>query len=177
MRRSTIANTCLVIASLLAPAAAFGRAPGFGAEFRVEEPKPEVVSYQSYAGLSELVNKICDDAIDHFKGFYGPGLVVVEPLKTIGLFQDGKQSELGVTIADQMLAMVNNDTFVSSRDYVPPKEGAASSGPQRLRGVLQEVDGYLRVHISGVNGQGERLSFVANVEMSEAIYRALHTYL
>ncbi len=175
--------TSMLLAALISTPAVAGQQRQFGAEFEVKPPAPEVVSYESYAGLSELVTMICDDAINHFKGFYGSGLVAVEPLKTIGPFQAGKQSELGITIADQMMAMVNNDTFAGSRlraaMATPAKEGKEpeAATTQRLRGVLEEVDGYLRVHINGVNNKGERLSFVANVEMSEAIYRALHTYL
>ncbi len=146
-----------------------------GAEFIVEEPPVEVVTYQSYSSLSELVSMICDDAILRFQGFYGPTVVTVNPFSSIGEFQRGKQSRLGITIADQMIAMVNNDTIMlNEEDYAV---GPGREIPQRLKGVLQEVEGYLRIHISGVNVFGERLSYVANIEMSEAIYRSLHTYL
>ena len=143
----------------------------FGAEFIVEAPNPEVISYQSYAGLSELVTMICDDAINRFQGFYGATVVSVEPFINIGQFKENKMSKLGVTIADQMIAMINNDTIVHS------KKAGRYKIEQQLKGVLQEVDGYLRVHISGKNNNGERLSYVANVEMSEPIYRALHSFL
>ena len=147
---------------------------GQGAEFIVDEPPVEVVTYQNYSGLSELVTMICDDAILRFQGFYGPTIVTAEPLITIGQYQHNKRSKLGITITDQMIAMVNNDTIMLNEgDYVFSGKGTT----QRLNGVLEEVDGYLRVHINGVNVLGERLSYVANVEMSEAIYRALHTYL
>lgn len=144
-----------------------------GAEFTMEEPPAEVVSYQSYAGLSELITMICDDAIERLQGFYGPSVVSVEPFITIDQYQKNKLSKLGVTMADQMIAMVNNDTIMLSETTLMNGKGVA----QKLNGVLQEVDGFLRVHISGVNISGERLSYVANVEMSEPIYRALHTYL
>ena len=147
----------------------------FGAEFIVEAPNPEVISYQSYAGLSELVTMICDDAINRFQGFYGATVVSVEPFINIGQFQENKMSKLGVTIADQMIAMINNDTIMLSGNVEPVVDDQAVD--QSLAGVLQEIDGYLRVHISGVNIRGERLSYVANVEMSEPIYRSLHTFL
>ncbi len=153
---------------------AFAQEQGQGAEFMVDEPPVEIVTYQNYAGLSELVTMICDDAILRFQGFYGPTIVTAEPLKTIGRFQRNKRSQLGMTLTDQMIAMVNNDTIMlNENDYSYSGTGI----PQRLAGVLEEVDGYLRVHLRGVNVLGERLSYVANVEMSEAIYRSLHTYL
>ena len=144
-----------------------------GAEFDIQPPSPEIVSYHSYAGLSELVTMICDDAIERFQGFYGPSVVSVAPFVTIEKYQKNKLSNLGVTIADQMIAMINNDTIMLGGTVLRNGSGT----PQRLNGVLQEVDGYLRVHISGVNIGGERLSYVANVEMSEPIFRAMHSYL
>ena len=135
-----------------------------------EESSPPSTSYQNYSGLADLISMICDDARERFQDFYGPSLVTVEPFSTIGFFERHKQSELGVTLADQMIAIINNDTQDG-------KGRARGKTPQRLNGVLQEVDGYLRVHISGVNAAGQRTSYVVSVEMSEPIYRALHTYL
>lgn len=144
-----------------------------GAEFEAEEQPVEIVSYQSYAGLSELITMICDDAIERFQGFYGPSVVMVEPFVTIDKYQKDKLSKLGVTIADQMIAMINNDTIMLSDTAFTSGQGRT----QRLNGIIQEVDGFLRVHLSGVNISGERLSYVANVEMSEPIFRAMHSYL
>ena len=136
-----------------------------------EEAGPLVTpAYQNYSGLADLVTMICDDALERFQGFYGPTVVKVAPFTTIGFFEKNKQSELGVTLADQMTAIINNDTLTSNSQ-------ARGMTPQNLHGVLQEVDGYLRIHISGVNAAGERTSFVVTVEMSDPIYRALHTYL
>ena len=137
-----------------------------------EEAVPLLVTpaYQNYSGLADLVTMICDDALERFQGFYGPTVVKVAPFTTIGFFEKNKQSELGLTLADQMTAVINNDTLTSNSQ-------ARGMTPQNLRGVLQELDGYLRVHISGVNAAGERTSFVVTVEMSDPIYRALHTYL
>lgn len=126
--------------------------------------------YQNYSGLADLVTMICEDALERFEGFYGSSVVMVSPFTTIGFFEKGKHSELGVALADQMVAMINNDT----KDHLGLAQGGTK---QELNGVLQEVDGYLRVHLSGVNAAGQRTSFVVIVEMSEPIYRALHTYL
>ena len=132
-----------------------------------------IITYERYSGLSELITMLCDDTIERFQGFYGETVVRVEPFVSIGRSQQKKISELGMTIADQMVAMVNNDTIMHTRPLTP----SSQRFEQKLSGVLQEVDGYLRVHIYGRNVRGERISYVANVEMSEPIYRALHTYL
>jgi hypothetical protein len=57
------------------------------------------------------------------------------------------------------------------------RPAAAGEEGQRISGILQEVDGYLRIHIIAANTRGERRSYVVNVEMSEPIYRALHSYV
>lgn len=135
-----------------------------------DEGATSAVSYQNYSGLADLITMICDDALERFQDFYGPSLVTVEPFTTIGLYQGGKRSELGVTLADQMSAIINNDTLTGNGQ-------ARGRNAQRLKGVLQEVDGFLRIHLSGINAAGARTSYVVSVEMSEPIYRALHTYL
>ncbi len=135
-----------------------------------EEAATSTITYQNYSGLAELITMICDDALDRFQGFYGPTAVNIEPFATLGFFEKNKQSELGMTLADQMTAIINNDTF----NNLGRAHGKTT---QNLRGLLQEVDGYLRIHISGVNAAGKRTSYVVSVEMSEPIYRALHTYL
>lgn len=125
---------------------------------------------QNYEGVADLVTMICEEAMERFQGFYGPSVVTVIPFSTMGVFEKSKQSELGVTLADQMTSMINNDT----KDQLGRARGSSA---QQLHGMLQEVDGYLRVHLSGVNAAGERTSYVVIVEMSEPIYRALHNYL
>lgn len=136
-----------------------------------EETTPSQIStFQNYSGLADLVSMICDDALERFQSFYKKTVVTVEPFTTIGFHERNKQSELGVTLADQMRAVINNETMDN-----PPRSSGKRT--QKLNGVLQEVDGYLRIHISGVNAAGERTSYVVSVEMSEPIYRALHTYL
>ena len=135
-----------------------------------DEGATTAITYQNYSGLADLITMICDDSLERFQDFYGPSLVTVEPFTTIGLFEGGKRSELGVTLADQMAAIINNDTLAGNGR-------ARGKIAQRLNGVLQEVDGFLRIHLSGVNASGARTSYVVSVEMSEPIYRALHTYL
>ncbi len=141
-----------------------------GAEFVEHTPPPQTISYHNYANLSELLTILCDEANLKFNNFYGPGIVTVEPFITIDQFQIDKISKLGITLADQMIYVINNDTFAQQKAI---KGGGVDE--QRLNGILQEVDGYLRVHISGINDRGQRVSYVTNVEMSEPIYRALHT--
>ncbi len=133
-----------------------------------------LTSYQSYAGLAELITLICDDAIYKLQGFYGPSVIEIQPFITFGQFQENKISSLGISLADQMMAMVNNDTVVNAENT---PAGPAKEHQQKLRGALQEVDGFLRIHISAANVHGERMSYTTTVEMSEPIYRALHTYL
>ncbi len=137
---------------------------------QTEEAKSSSSSFPKSAGLTGVITMVCNDALERFHGFYGSSEVTVEPFRTLGFYEGNKQSELGMTLADQMTAIINNDT----RTRHKPTPGKLT---QKLTGVLQELDGYLRIHISGVNAIGKRTSFVVNVEMSEPIYRALHTYL
>ena len=160
----------MMIMSILVLLSGTSLAQEMGAEFANVATPPKAILYQNYTDLSELVTVLCDQADLKFKKFYGFGLVKVQPFITIGEFQKNKISELGVTLADQMISVINNDPIVR----VDNSKGDKVT--QRLNGVLQEVDGYLRVHITGVNYCGRRVSYVANVEMSEPIYRALHTY-
>lgn len=124
----------------------------------------------TYSSLTGLLMQICADASIEFKNFFGPAPIRVEPFAVLGEFGSRKRSLLGATLADQMRAMVNN-TAVSPFDADPSE----NNHPQKLNGVIQELDGFLRIHVLGLNEFGDRRSFVANVEMSESIYRALHT--
>lgn len=125
---------------------------------------------RNYASLANMVTMIGNDAIAQFAGFFDAQPVVVEPFLVLGEFPAQRVTLLGATLADQMAAMVNNEAAARSVAALEP------SG-QQLRGVLQEVDGHLRVHMSGRNNRGEWRSYVVNVEMSEPVYRALHTYV
>ncbi len=130
---------------------------------------PQAVSKDkgNYSSLTSLVNNICNDTTSTFYDFFTPTEVIVHPFATIA--SKRKISMLGVVLADQMLAMINNETRAQfSHKHL-------SSENQELTGLIQEVDGYLRIHISGRNEYGENRSHVIAVEMSEPLYRALHT--
>ena len=170
IRQPLIWGAILALLIMSAPLT-YAAAPETNDAAPAEEAAPAtIINYQNYSGLADLVTMICDDALDRFQGFYGPTVVTVEPFTTLGFFEKNRQSELGMTLADQMTAIINNDTLGNHGR-------ARGKTHQKLRGVLQEVDGYLRIHISGVNIAGKRTSYVVSVEMSEPIYRALHTYL
>ncbi len=138
-----------------------------GAELVVADPV-ERVSYHNYSSMSEMISLVCDDAMEVFHGFYGSSAVEVTPFSLISDYRVRKMTMLGITMADQMTAMINSEP---AADYPVEKKF-----PQKMEGVIEEVDGYLRIHISGRNMRGERRGHVANVEMSEPIYRFLHSY-
>jgi hypothetical protein len=140
-----------------------------GAELIVAEQLEGRLGYYSYANMTELVTLICDDAMGDFNDFYGPTMVAVKPFTVIGDFNTRKVTLLGITLADQMAAMINSEPVAI---YEVEDEYS-----QKLNGIIEEIDGYLRIHISGRNVRGERRSFVVNVEMSEPVYRALHSYV
>ncbi len=139
-----------------------------GAELMVEDPV-EQISYHQYSNMSEMITLVCDDAMEIFHGFYGPTTVAVTPFSVISDYKIHKMTMMGITMADQMTAMINSEP---AADYPLGKKH-----PQKMEGVIEEMDGYLRVHISGRNVRGERRGYVANVEMSEPIYRFLHSYV
>ena len=134
----------------------------------MENPDEEIsdpLQLKNYSGLAELVAAICDDAGKVFNNFFSATVVTVQPFTFITSTGEKRLTPLGESMADQMIAMINNGRI----DFAAPR-----MYDQRLAGVLQEVGGYLRVHISGFNGQALRRSYTANVEMSEALYRALY---
>ncbi|MDZ7641314.1 MAG: hypothetical protein U5J62_04715 [Desulfurivibrio sp.] len=122
----------------------------------------------NYASLANLVELIGGDAAKQFNGFYDAGSVRIEPFPVLGEFPARRVSKLGATLADQLAASINS---------AEPASFATGGREQVMRGVIQEVDGYLRLHVSGRNSRGQWRSYVANVEMSEAVYRAMHTYV
>lgn len=140
-----------------------------GAELMVEKQLEGRLGYYSYANMTELVTLICDDAMGDFNGFYGPTMVAVKPFTVIGDFNTRKVTLLGITLADQMAAMINSEPAAIYE--------VEEKYSQKLSGIIEEIDGYLRIHISGRNVRGERRSFVVNVEMSEPVYRALHSHV
>lgn len=139
-----------------------------GAELVAAEVVDEV-KYYNYSNMPEMISLVCDDAMEVFHGFYGPTTVEVTPFSVISDYKVHKMTMLGITMADQMASMINSE----------PAAGysAAKKFPQKMEGVIEEMDGYLRVHISGRNMVGERRGHVANVEMSEPLYRFLHSYV
>ncbi|OIP49673.1 MAG: hypothetical protein COZ12_08505 [Deltaproteobacteria bacterium CG_4_10_14_3_um_filter_60_8] len=177
----------LLAASLLAlPLAARAQDPLSAVDEPAVAPAPAAApatsaqapaTFRNYASLSELIGMICADAIHQFNGFFGPTLIRVEPFPFLWEFEHQRPSMLGITLADQMTAVLNGHTSMdawSQRDqYATPDPDEAPV--QWVQGTLQEMDGYLRLHISGSNQNGERRSYVVNAEMSESIYRALHT--
>lgn len=163
---------CPIILGLLVVTGINAGAMGIEAKpaLQTEEATSPVDTNKNYSGLSDLITTVCDDALQRFQDFYGSSAIEVEPFATIGHFEQNKQSELGSILADQMIAIMNSDTMRTKGRFL-------GKTPQKLNGALQEVDGYLRIHLRGINAAGQRASYVISVEMSDPIYRALHTYL
>ena len=131
------------------------------------------MSLKSYASMPGLVSMICGDALLQYEDFFNLSPIVIEPFVVLNEFSSPQRiSLMGATLADQMVAVISNETLAAWR-----VRDEKAEYEQRITGLLQEMDGYLRVHITGVNTMGERRSYVVNVEMSEPIYRALHSYV
>lgn len=160
-----ILATTFMLALMITPLAAQMQS---GGEVIPKPMPPKRITVESYATLPELVTLICDDAMESFWEFYGPSTVAVRPFRVIADYRVKKTTLLGITLADQMTAMVNNQRV--------PNYHAPQRYPQKMDGVIEELDGFLRIHISGRNIRGERRSYSVNIEMSEPIYRALHAY-
>ena len=127
-----------------------------------------LVSQRNYSSLTSLVAMIGADAMEHLHGFFAAEPVTIEPFIVLSEFSTRQRiSLLGATLAEQMAVMLGNESLAAATD----------EHKQRVSGVLQEVDGHLRIHILAANTRGERRSYVVNVEMSEPIYRALHSYV
>ena len=170
MGRGAKKLTMLVLAALfmmLAVAAVAQNQPP------LREPVDDLIVDEgvSYSSLTHLINMVGTDAGKQFSDFFDPAPVTVEPFPLLGEFAPRRMSMLGATLADQMAVIINN----SPGSSLPAAEKESSA--QLLKGIIQEVDGYLRIHMSGRNSRGEWRSYVANVEMSEAVYRAMHTYV
>lgn len=173
--RSDLFSTLPLVALLLLALALFSVAAPFPADASTQpevgamlaDPEPEVPGDPNYSKLADLVLFICDEAIGQFDGFFGPAPVTVHPFETFSSRNDG-YSYLGVTLADQMIAAINNN--IDQNGFV-----GMDDREQEVYGILQEVDGILRLHVNGRNHLGVRRSYVVTVEMSEPLYRALHT--
>lgn len=163
------AAALLFLPLLSAPFVPQLRAMDDGAGEMIVRDDAKRISYQRYSNLAELVTLICDDAGAVFQGFYGPKAVEVSPFAVISDYRVFKMTMLGITMADQMAAMINRGPAADLE--------AEDEFTQKMDGVIEEMDGYLRVHISGRNLLGEGRSYVVNVEMSEPVYRFLHSYV
>lgn len=131
-----------------------------------------MVSQRNYSSLTGLVDMVGNDAMEQLQGFFEAAPVAIEPFIVLGEFSTRQKiSLLGATLAEQMSAVINNESLAVRRSAAPGED------EQKISGVLQEVDGYLRIHVLAANTRGERRSYVVNVEMSEPIYRALHSYV
>ncbi|MFA6498290.1 MAG: hypothetical protein WC256_05130 [Desulfurivibrionaceae bacterium] len=131
-----------------------------------------MVSQKNYSSLTSLVAMVGSDAMEHLHGFFAAEPVTIEPFIVLSEFSTRQRiSLLGATLAEQMAAVISNESLAMWRP------AAAGENEQRVSGVLQEVDGHLRIHVLAANTRGERRSYVVNVEMSEPIYRALHSYV
>ncbi len=158
----------LALTTLICGASPLSAQVQSGGELMPNITEPNRIAVQNYSNLPELVTLVCDDAMESFWEFYGPTTVSVTPFKVIADYRVKKTTILGITLADQMAAMINTQAV--------PEYPVAVRHPQKLEGVIEELDGFLRIHISGRNVRGERRSYAVNVEMSEPIYRALHAY-
>ncbi|MDF1613975.1 hypothetical protein [Desulfurivibrio dismutans] len=135
------------------------------------EEEQQAASPAGYGSLAELIHLIGEDAAGEFVDFFTAGPVQVTPFAVLSEGMPRRLSFLGVTLADQMRAVINRVPESAAAGQRPP------ASQQMLWGWLQEIDGCLRVHISGRNSHGQWRSYVANVEMSAAVYRAMHTYV
>ncbi len=131
-----------------------------------------VVGPKNYSSLTSLVAMVGADAMEHLHGFFAAEPVTIEPFIVLSEFSTRQRiSLLGATLAEQMAAVISNESLAVWRPAM------AGENEQKVSGVLQEVDGHLRIHILAANTRGDRRSYVVNVEMSEPIYRALHSYV
>ncbi|MBU0681654.1 MAG: hypothetical protein KKD73_09550 [Proteobacteria bacterium] len=158
--------TFLTFAMLLAASNAQAQQQSGGVLMPYPPPSDRITA-SSYSNLSELITLICDDAMEVFWEFYGPTSVAVRPFKVIANYNVKKTTMLGITLADQMTAMINTQAV--------PEYTVQVNYPQKLEGVIEEIDGFLRIHMNGRNVRGERRSYAVTVEMSDPIYRALHS--
>lgn len=145
-------------------------APAWSENVAATPPQPpsQAPIFRNYSSLAELVGAVSEDGMMQFRGFFYPAAVHVEPFTVVGEFKEKKMTLLGQTMADQMAAMISND-------YVTQPGAEANKAPQTLTGILQEIDGMLRISMTGNNANGDTHSHVVNIEMSEPVYRALHT--
>ena len=170
MKKRTLKQLSLfiIITLMLCRASPLAAQVQSGCELMPNITEPDRITVQNYANLPELITLVCDDAMESFWEFYGPTTIAVTPFRVIADYRVQKTTILGITLADQMAAMINTQAV--------PEYPTSVRHPQKLEGVIEEMDGFLRIHINGRNVRGERRSYSVNVEMSEPIYKALHAY-
>lgn len=161
----TLFSALLLCAPFPAPAAEGGEEP--------RQPEaPFVLEPRHYSSLPALAALVGRDALASFQDFFDATPLLVEPFVVFGEFPARRRvSLLGAVLAEQMAAVLGNEALARWRPETLGEEG------QHLSGTLLEMDGYLRIQITGLNTRGERRSHVVNVEMSESVYRALHTHI
>jgi hypothetical protein len=165
---SRVVPAFLLLALLFLPTPAFALEEG---NPQKQGPAASAQESRGYATLPALLAQVGSEAMAQFQDFFDLAPLVVEPF--VHLRQDAGRpriSLLGAMLAEQMAVVLGNEALVQW----PLPQGELG---QYLSGSLLETDGYLRVQISGSNTRGELRSHVVNVEMSEPIYRALHTFI
>ncbi|MFO7761653.1 MAG: hypothetical protein R6V20_08600 [Desulfobia sp.] len=132
-----------------------------------------------YTNLDQLISAICRDALIEFQDFYLADQVTVKPFQLISGYDVPKTTLLGVTLADQMAAdLSGNSTLSWFHRMTAGFNGIIRPGERyepKIEGLIEELDGYLRVHITACNSFGEKRDFVVSAEMSEPLYQAFHT--
>jgi len=136
---------------------------------------PAVTPAAIYQDVTGLVARASSEAGRVLQGFFSSGPVVVEPFVFVTSFSRHPDTALSLIWASQLAAAVPNS--VPSWTTPSPLSGTSSEKGrlQTLGGSLQEVDGFLRIHIIAQNARQERQSQVINIEMSEPLYRSLHS--
>lgn len=167
---------CFPVQAALIFVFCFFLVPGAAAAEKKEDNRgatsEEKAGPRNYASLPGLVAMVGNDAMEQLQGFFAAEPVLVEPFIVLSEFSSRQRvSLLGATLAEQMAAVIGNESLAVWRPVMTGEH------EQRVSGVLQEMDGYLRIHVIAANSKGERRSYVVNVEMSESIYRALHSYV
>ncbi|MBU0676325.1 MAG: hypothetical protein KJ950_16925 [Proteobacteria bacterium] len=162
----------LLIVTLLLPTLCPADSEKAGAEM-IEEVLPVAFAPEEpsniFTSLHQVVDLTSQEAFVRFRDFFGKSQVSLRPFYLQDAYYNEQVSQLGAVLADQVGAIISNGAVARTNNI--KKE----DHPQWIRGNLQELDGYLRIQIIGSNYLGEQRSCVVNFEMSEALYRALHT--
>lgn len=132
-----------------------------------------------YSNLDQLVSVISRDGLAELENFYLTNKVSVKPFRIAGEHYIPETSLLSFTLADQMNAGLSSLSTMSWFRELMKRINIRSAGykpkRERLEGLIEELDGFLRVHMSARNSFGEKRDISLSVEMSEPLYKALHT--